>query len=399
MTPEQRTAWRAAAAAFRREVIEPLRPHEREWVEDHAARFPWEAIEEASRRGLRTLAVPARFGGAEVDIQTLCMVVEEVAAGDMGIAVALDQTWKISHLLAEQGTQEQQRALFEPLMADERFLLAIPISEPHLGSDKYVHAEGRLHTTATRTGDGWLLEGHKRYISNAPEASAFLVYAQTDPDAGLAAGVSIFLVHRDTPGLRIGRVHDKMSQRLANNAEIHFEGVRLPASALVGTAGEALARTRDVRRMSSYRGGNVEAGATALGTARAAYEEAVAFARDRVQGGRVIIEHQVIGDMLARMYTDLAAARALINEAARALDEGDPEGAVLGSMSKTFAADVAVRVCVSAVEIHGGAGIMLESPVQKQLRDAISFLHSDGPQQVHRIRIARHIAAQATGTA
>jgi len=392
-------AVRDAARRFRREAVDPMEPHVREWVDDHDARFPWEVVEEGSRRGLRTLAVPREHGGGGATVLQLSLAVEEIAAGDMGTAVIFDQTWKISHMIAQLATEEQQQWLWPRFVADDRFLLAIAVAEVEHSTDVAMsrllqEVDGRpvaLDTRAVQDGNSWVLDGSKMMPSLASTAALLVVMAQTEPDRGIHDGCSYFLVPRDTPGLRVTRVWDKISQRLADNAGLAFDSCRIPTGNLLGRRGEA-------RTHPTTSGGNVEAAATTLGSARSAYEDALVYARERIQGGRPIIEHQAVGLMLAQMATELEGARSLVWRAARALDAGDTT-TPLQFMAKWQAAEVAVRVCLQAMEVFGGKAILRETPVQKHLRDCLSFLHSDGTQQSRLALIQHRLISDPTSLA
>ena len=377
------------ARRFREEVIDPAQPHVREWINDPAERFPWDIVEEGSRRGLRTLTVPPTYGGGGASALGLCLAVEELAAGDMGIAVIFDQVWKIVATIAELATDEQKERFFPAFVSDDRYLVAIGVAEPEHATDVHLSrrldaVEGRrvsLDTTATYVDGEWVLTGRKMMPSLGSTAKLVVVMAQTEPERGIHDGCTYFLVPTDTPGFRVGHVWEKISQRLVDNAEIVFDGCRLPDSAMLGTRGGA-------RSHPTTAGGNIEAAATTLGSARAAYELAVEWSRRRVQGGRLLVEHQAIGMMLAQMATELEAARSLIYRAALAFDGGDTS-TPLQYMAKWNAAEIAVRVCTTAMEIFGGKSILQEFPVQKHLRDCLSFLHSDGTQQSRLLLIAQ----------
>lgn len=370
-----------------------MEPHRREWIDDPALRFPWEVVEEGSRRGLRTLAVPSQFNGGGASVLDLCLAAEELAAGDMGVAVIFDQTWKITQTIAELGTTTQKAALFTQFAADDRFLLAIGVAEPAHATDVHLSRhmddlEGRrasIDTTARLENGTWIINGRKMMPSLGSTASLIVVMAQTEPDRAIHDGCSYLLVPRGTPGLSVGRVWDKISQRLADNAELIFEDCRVARDALLGTRAAA-------RSHPTTSGGNVEAGATTLGAARTAYEAALAHARERVQGGRPIIEHQAVGMLLAEMATQLEYARTLIWRAAVALDDGDATSP-LQFMAKWTAAEVAVQVCRSAMEIVGGRSILRDGVVQKCMRDCLSFLHSDGTQQSRLLSLQHHLIA------
>ena len=392
LTEEQR-ALRELAREFAQREIRPIAT-ERDRMTDLAARFPWDVLESASHQGLRTLRVPRELGGAGVDTLTLCVVGEEIAAGDLGVAVTLDQTWKISHLLYHMATPAQRERFLKDFVTDHRFHMAIAMTEPGSGSDRYAYfdaPDSQLKTVARRERGGWALNGVKQFISNAGIAKLYVVYANTDPAKGLWHGSTMFLVPAGTPGFRTGRVHEKVGQRLAQNAELIFENCWLSDEHVLGEAHRAFAA-----RGAFTRGSHTEAGATALGVGRAAYEAALEWANARVQGGRRIIEHQAVGTTLAEMALQIEAARALIWKAAWAADHQDPFDPKLPGMAKVLASEVAHRVTVLAQELFGGMGIMAEASMEKLVRDALTFLHSDGTNLIHRVRMGRLLDQKGT---
>jgi alkylation response protein AidB-like acyl-CoA dehydrogenase len=384
MTPEQ---VRAVVRRFNREVVEPLVPHVYEWQDDIRDRVPWEAIEEASRRGLRTLGVPAERGGGGAGVLTLCHAAEELARGEMGIAVVLDQTWKCQESIEALATDEQKDWFYSQFMDDHRYVLAIAMTEPDTGTDKYIYTQGAMKTVATKVDGGWRLIGRKRYISNAADAKLVLMYARTTPDVPLHEGVTCFLVTSDSEGYSNGEIHEKISQRMINNAEIVLDDVFVPDGRILGAQDRALGRVGNPADVKYVRGGNVEAAATTLGTAMAAMDAAMRWGSERIQGGVPVIEHQVIAHMMADAGSKLEAARSLVWRAAQAIDDRAPEAPKLTSMAKYHASATAVEVTLKALEVFGGAGIMMDQPIQKYLRDVISFLHSDGTQQTHAHRV------------
>jgi alkylation response protein AidB-like acyl-CoA dehydrogenase len=381
---EAQRALRAEAGQWSRQVARP-RAKDLEWEADPRDRVPWDLVEEMSKKGWRTLTVPVSFGGLDADPLTLCVLIEEIAAGDMGLAVILDQTLKVARIFSWLANNEQQEAFFNEFLADPRYVLAICLTEPGAGSDHILQPPGfRFSTVARREGDGWKLSGRKRFISNGADAGSYIVFASTDPDRPASEGTTAFWVRADAPGFEVVRIHEKISQRTINNAELRFNDIPLGDDAVLGEVNRGLVSTREILRESA-----IEAGATVLGTGQGAYELAVAHASERIQGARRLIEHPNIATRLAVMATELEAARSLIWRAARAVTNSSYD-LRLGSMAKSFAADAAVHAGIEAMEIHGGLGIMIqEGGVDKYLRDALSFQHSDGAQDAHRLQIAR----------
>ena len=357
-----------------------------EWEPDARRRVPWDLVAEGSRRGWRTLGLPAEHGGGGATVLALCVLIEELAAGDMGYAVIIDQTLKVQRILARLASEQARERFLGRFLDDERCVLAICFTEPDHGSDYIIpHPDFRFTTTAHQRDDGaWVLNGTKRFISNGADAGFLVVFACTDPSQPASTGTSAFLVEPDLPGFSVEVVHEKIAQRTINNARLRFENVVLEPWRLLGEPHRGYTGARDVLREST-----VEAAATTLGTARAAYEMALEHTAHRVQGGRPLAEHGNVRVRLGRMHAELEAARSLVWRAAVAVERDPDYDFRLGAAAKLVAADVAVRVCESAVELHGGLGIMIEEAgVEKCLRDCLSFLHSDGAQDSMALRIA-----------
>jgi alkylation response protein AidB-like acyl-CoA dehydrogenase len=387
---DEQLRWRALARDFAERLIKPdvLR---RDRLPTAAERIPWDWIREADKLGIRTLGVPKSFGGAGADILTMCLVGEELAVGDLGFAVIMDQCWKLAHILSDAMTPAQQRRFIPPFVNDPEATLAIAFTEAGAGSDHqgyYDSPEIDFRTTAVREGDDYVINGTKRYVSNGCMAKLYFVVTRTDMTKSLREGGSVFVVPADTPGFRTGFFHEKSSQRLATNGTFHFENCRVPASHLLG--GEGLMS----RLRSEYMwGSKAEAAATVLGVGRAAYEYAMQYAKQRVQGGKPIVKQQAVAMMLAQMAMKLDAVRTQIWRTAWLADRRQPEARTLGLLAKVNASESAFEACKLAAEILGGAAIMHDHPVEKFLRDAASFLHSDGTNQLCLLRAAEGLAA------
>jgi acyl-CoA dehydrogenase len=384
LTNEQKRL-RDEVRRFATDEVAP-RARSREWDADVRRRVDWELLEEASRRGWRTMGLSRDDSGGGASPLDICVLVEGLAYGDMGFAVVLDQTLKVQRILAKLAGAEARERFLAGFLDDPRCVLAICFTEPETGSDYIIPSpELCFRTRAERLPDGtWRLDGYKRFISNGADAGFYVVFACTDDTRSANEGTSAFLLEPGLPGFEVETVHEKISQRTINNAALRFDGVVLEPWRLLGEPHLGYAGARTILKESV-----IEAGATTLGTAQAAYELALAHAGERVQGGKRLIEHANVACRLADMYGDLEAARSLIWRAAWAV-ENDPEYDFrLGSAAKVVAADSAVRVCLSAMEIFGGLAIMYrDAPVEKCLRDCLSFLHSDGAQDSHRLRIA-----------
>ena len=382
---EEQMAIQKLARDFVKQEVEPVAA-ERDRIINWEERMPWDLVEKASALGLRQLPFPEKWGGAGADVLTCCIAGEELAVGDLGFAVNLDQTWKLAHIL-ESIEPTVREPWIERLCKEPRFLTAIAITEPGAGSDHqglYDDSSIRLNTRAEKKGGKWVINGMKHYVSNGPCAELYVVAARTDMSKNLREGLSGFLVPRETLGFSTGRVHEKIGQRLSMNSELFFENVEVPEDHLI--LGEGRMWEIRGRLLSS---GKPEAAANCIGVGRAAFEKSLAYSRERFQGGKLIGEHQAVATMLADMAIGLDVARTMVYRSAWAVNHQDPYDFTLGWKAKVFASEVAFDCARWGVEIFGGAGIMQAAPMEKYLRDASTFLHSDGTNQVLRQRVAK----------
>lgn len=367
---------RAILATVRRFVDDEVRPRSAalDARQNPENCFSWELVEKAHALGIRTMTLDEKWGGLGIDSLTTAMVVEELATGDMGFAVVMAQTFKIAQLM-QKAFNDEQRARVLPVIAnDARSVLAIGMSEPGNGSDKHTNQPVPFATHAERVPGGWRVNGLKHFISNGNRASHYLLMVQTDRAKTMANGSTCFLIERDHPGFTIGRVHDKMGERLANNAELVFEDCVIPDANVVGDVN----RGSEVFAKFSPQS-NAYAGATVIGVAVALHRKAIDWAKLRVQGGKPLIEHDGIRAQLAEMRMLIDASRAYVHRAAWLADH--PQSGwepTLGSLPKAMAAQAAWQIAQWTMEIHGGHGYMKEFGVEKLVRDAAAFLHSDG---------------------
>ena len=385
---EEQIALRDLARDFVAREVAPV-AFELDAKPDPADCFSWELVEKLSAVGLRTVALDKKYGGGGADAVTLCVLVEELAVGDMGVAVTMAQTWKITQTIQGGATAEQLQRFLPILRDDPRGLLAIGITEPDTGSDyiiPYPDPKAGPHLSAVRDGDHWVLNGMKHFISNGNRAALYLIFARTDPSRPQTRGLTAFLVPRDAPGFTIGQVHNKMGERLANNAELVFQNCRIPAQ---NQFGELNGGFEVLRRF--FPASNAYAAATVLGVGRAAYEKSLAFARTRVQGGRPIIEHQAIRMLLAETKMRLDSTRDYIWHAAWAADHREHFDWTWASLPKVLAAEVVVRATQVAIQVHGGYGVVREMGLEKLYRDAAVFFESDGTQQALTLKAANAI--------
>jgi alkylation response protein AidB-like acyl-CoA dehydrogenase len=378
------------AARFGAEVVAPVaaeldaRPNPEDC-------FSWEIVDAASAAGLRTATLSPEHGGAGIDSLTTARVVEELGRADLGVSVVIAQTLKIAQTLQHAASPEQRDRFVPKFAADPRFLLAIGITEPENASNYLIPYPEDFRTTATEVPDGWVLNGKKHFISNGNVASLYLLFAQTDPGRGLVEGSTCFLVERPTEGFSIGKVHDKMGERLANNAELLFDDCFVPDENVLGEVGRGF----DVLT-TFFPASNAYAAASVLGVASAAYDRSVAWTSRRYQGGGYLIDHDSVAADLARMRMLIDAARAYLLQAARAADHRDTEwDPTMGALPKVFASEAAWEVVTTTLSLHGGHGYMKELGIEKLVRDAAAFLHSDGANRTLLLKAARFIREDA----
>ena len=336
--------------------------------------FSWEIVEKAHEVGIRTMTLAEKWGGLGVDSLTTAMVVEELAKGDMGVSVVMAQTFKIVQLMQKALNAEQQARILPGFARDPRGLLAIGMSEPGNGSDKHTSHPVPFRTSAHKTPGGWTINGMKHFISNGNRASHYLVMVQTDKAKTMADGATVFLLERDHPGFTIGRVHDKMGERLANNAELVFQDCFVADEDVVGGVDKGSNVFAEFSPQS-----NAYAGATILGVAVALHHKAIEWAKLRVQGGKPLIEHDGIRAQLAEMRMLIDASRSYVHRACWLADHREQGwDKTLGALPKAMASQAAWKIATWCMEIHGGHGYMKEFGVEKLVRDAAAFLHSDG---------------------
>jgi alkylation response protein AidB-like acyl-CoA dehydrogenase len=383
---EEQVMLRDVVRRFVREEVVPVRAG-LDAQPDFVGLAPREAVVGI---GLRTMALPPEDGGIAAGIITRCVVGEELGTGDLGFAVCLDQTWKIASAIVHLCDAEQ-RARFLPIFRDDpTCVLSIGITEPVGGSNYILPMErddSMIQTRAVLQDGNWVLNGTKHFISNAGLSKLYLIFAVTDPDKDVYERMSAFMVPADAPGFSIGKTEDKMGQRTVWNSTIQLDDCTIPAANLVGSRGGGLG---DVLRFLAEEGSNIQAGATVLGTARAAYEAAVDHAQTRFIGGKTMIHHQLVHHKLASMRMRLDAARAYLYRAAVNVDDpGEETDWAMAPMAKVFAAQTSFDVAKESMELFGGYGYMKDLPMEKYLRDAASFLHSDGVNDVLLLRAAR----------
>jgi alkylation response protein AidB-like acyl-CoA dehydrogenase len=397
---EEQRLMRQSCRAFVDDVVIPFmrRNWQREWIMTPEDRLPPEILEGADKIGIRTLGVPAEFGGTELDpaseVQTFAMIAEEIARGDSGLSDKLVQIWKVSVLLRNLAPRHLQERWFPRIVADPQFLLAHCLTEPRGASDRWLPynvPEAAMQTRAVKKNGEWVINGRKQFISNGYDAKLYVVYANTNPKVGLQQGTSSFLVPRDAPGLTVARCNETMGGRFMNNGEIVFEDCRLPEDHLL-VENDALGKAGVY-----FRPGKIIQGAKNLGVGMRAFEVTSDYVQNYVQGGRILIKHQAVALRLADMATRLEAVRALLGRAARAVDDNAPDAETLVNMAKVFASEEILKVAQHALELHGGNGVMLDFGVEKLFRDAAIFLHMDATVDISRFKIVKSMFPHTAG--
>jgi alkylation response protein AidB-like acyl-CoA dehydrogenase len=367
----------AAARDFATRVIQPEAA-----AIDEEERFPRAILKGLADLGLMAVNVPAELGGAGAGAVAYALAMQEVARACASTAVTMAVTNMVGEVIATFGTEEQKRRYNPKLASGEYVAGAFALSEPEAGSDP-----GSMRTTAVRDGDDWIIDGQKQWITSGAHAGVMVVWARTGDREKLPGtrGVSCFLVEGGTPGLRVGKAEDKMGIRGSNTVGLSFEGCRVPGSALLGElhGGFKIA-------MMALDGGRIGISCQAIGIARAALEESVAYAKDRKQFDKPIAEFQAIQWKLADSQSELDAAHLLAMRAAW-LKEQRRVFSREASMAKVFATEAANRICNRAVQIHGGYGYIREFAAERHLRDVRVTTIYEGTSEVQRIVIARSV--------
>jgi len=374
LTEEQRMI-RDMARDFARSEIAP---HAQAW--EKACWIDDALVAKMGELGLLGMVVPEAWGGSYVDYVAYALAVEEISAGDgaTGALMSIHNSVGCGPIL-KYGTQAQQDRWL-PELASGRTIGCFCLTEPQAGSEAH-----NLRTRAELRDGHWVINGAKQFVSNAKRAKLAIVFAVTDPELG-KKGLSAFLVPTDTPGFVVDRSEHKMGIRASDTCAVSLRDCRIPAANLLGDRGRGLAIA-----LSNLEGGRIGIAAQALGIARAAFEAALAYARERVQFGKPIIEHQSIANQLADMHTRLNAARLMILHAAR-LRSAEQPCLSEASQAKLFASEIAEQVCSSAIQIHGGYGYLEDYPVERYYRDARITQIYEGSSEIQRMLIARELA-------
>lgn len=344
---------------------------------DEEDKFPRELVKQMGELGLLGIPIPEEWGGVGADLVSYTLAIEEISYASAALGVILAVHTSVGTMpIVKFGTDEQKQRYLEKL-ATGQLLGAFALTEPNAGSDA-----SRITTKAVRQGDDYVLNGSKIFITNGGEADLYITFAVTDPGKG-SKGISAFIVEKDTPGFSVGKKEKKMGLNGSATTELIFEDAKVPANQLLGQEGEGFTIA-----MSNLDGGRIGIAAQALGIARAAYDAAVSYTKQREQFHKPISEFQGIQFMLADMATRIEAARLLVYRAAAMRDKGLPVSRE-AAIAKLFATDTAMFVTTDAVQLHGGYGYTREYGVERYMRDAKVTQIYEGTNQIQRIVIAK----------
>jgi alkylation response protein AidB-like acyl-CoA dehydrogenase len=371
---EEQIMIRDMAREFARNEIAP---HAQRW--EKAGWIDDALISKMGELGLLGMIVPEEWGGTYIDYVAYALAVEEISAGDAatGTLMSVHSSVGCGPLLKYGSAEQQQHWL--PRLASGAAIGCFCLTEPQAGSEAH-----NLRTRAELRDGQWILNGAKQFVSNGKRAQLAIVFAVTDPELG-KKGLSAFLVPTDTPGFRVDRSEHKMGIRASDTCAVTLNDCRIPAANLLGERGKGLAIA-----LSNLEGGRIGIAAQALGIARAAFEAALLYARERVQFDKPIIEHQSVANMLADMHTRINATRLLVLHAARLRSASKPCLSE-ASQAKLFASEMAEWVCSKAIQIHGGYGYLEDYPVERYYRDARITQIYEGSSEIQRLLIAREL--------
>ncbi|MGE8386889.1 MAG: acyl-CoA dehydrogenase [Pseudomonas sp.] len=363
--------------AIRDFAQERLRPFAEQW--DKAHRFPREAIDEMAALGLFGMLVPEQYGGSDTGYVAYALALEEIAAGDGACSTIMSVHNSVGCVpILKFGTEQQKQQFLAPL-ASGAMIGAFALTEPQAGSDA-----SSLKTRARLDGDHYILNGSKQFITSGQNAGVVIVFAVTDPEAG-KRGITAFIVPTDTPGYQVARVEDKLGQHASDTCQIVFDNVRVPVANRLGEEGQGYKIA-----LANLEGGRIGIASQSVGMARAAFEVARDYAKERQSFGKPLIEHQAVAFRLADMATRIAVARQMVLHAAALRDAGRP-ALVEASMAKLFASEMAEKVCSDALQTLGGYGYLSDFPLERIYRDVRVCQIYEGTSDIQRMVIARNL--------
>jgi len=365
------------ADAVRDFAQERLKPFAEQWDKEH--RFPREAIAEMAELGLFGMLVPEQWGGSDTGYVAYALALEEIAAGDGACSTIMSVHNSVGCVpILKFGSEQQKQQFLQPL-ASGAMLGAFALTEPQAGSDA-----SSLKSRARLDGDHYILNGSKQFITSGQNAGVVIVFAVTDPAAG-KRGISAFIVPTDAPGYQVTRVEEKLGQHASDTCQIVFDDVRIPLANRLGEEGQGYKIA-----LANLEGGRIGIASQAVGMARAAFEVARDYARERQSFGKPLIEHQAVAFRLADMATRVAVARQMVLHAAALRDAGRP-ALQEASMAKLFASEMAEKVCSDALQTLGGYGYLSDFPLERIYRDVRVCQIYEGTSDIQRMVIARNL--------
>lgn len=357
---------------------EQLAPNAADWDKNHT--FPKKALDQMGELGFFGMITPEEWGGVGAGYVALGVALEEIAAGDGACSTIISVTNSVACMpILKFGTDAQKETYLKPLASGEH-LGAFCLTEPQAGSDA-----ADLRTRAVRDGDHYVINGTKQFITSGKYADTAIVFAVTDPEAG-KKGISAFIVPTKTDGYVVANIEEKMGQHASDTAQIVFDNLRIPVENRLGEEGEGYKIA-----LSNLEGGRIGIASQCVGMARAAYEAALEYAKERTTFGKPILHHQAVAFKLADMATQIDAARLMVWRAAMLRDQDKP-CLKEASMAKVFASEMAEKVCSDAIQIHGGYGYLADFPVERIYRDVRISQIYEGTSEVQRMVISRAIA-------
>ncbi len=371
---EEQVQIRDVAREFARERLAPFAA---EW--DRTAAFPSEALREMGELGFFGMLLPEAYGGSDIGAVAYTLALEEIAAGDGACSTIMSVHNSVACLPILKFGSEAQKQRFLPRMATGEWIGGFALTEPQAGSDA-----ADLKARARRDGGTYVLSGTKQFITSGKNGRLIVAFTVTDPSAG-KRGITAFIVPTDTPGYKVARVEEKLGQHASDTCQIIFDDMRLPVDLRLGEEGEGYRIA-----LANLEGGRIGIAAQSVGMARAAFEAARDYARERVTFGKPLTEHQAIAFRLADMVTRISVARQMVLHAA-ALREAAQPCLAEASMAKLFASEMAEEVCSAAIQIHGGYGYLSDFPVERIYRDVRVCQIYEGTSDVQRMVIARHL--------
>lgn len=369
---ETQVAIRDAVRAFASERLAPGAA-----ARDQGHRFPGDELKELGALGFLGMLVPEEHGGSATDLVSYALALEEIAAADGACSTIVSVHSSVGCMPIVKFGTDAQKQRFLPKLASGEWIGGFALTEPQAGSDA-----AALRTRARRDGDHYVLSGAKQFITSGKNGDVIIVFAVTDPDAG-KKGISAFIVPTDTPGYEVVRVEEKLGQHSSDTCQLAFNDMRIPAELRLGAEGEGLKIA-----LSNLEGGRIGIASQCVGMARAAFEAARTYAKERVTFGKPIMEHQAVAFRLADMATRIEVARHMVLHAASLREAGLPCLAE-ASMAKLFASEMAEQVCSAAIQTFGGYGYLADFPVERIYRDVRVCQIYEGTSDVQRIVIAR----------